>query len=188
MTLISTLLAACPVLQDLSLTVSTSNFYGLGESAGKVNVIVLVPTLKTLYIQWPADDYYAKRVLDFSRPLFNVQSLKLCMEAAEIFCNPYKDGIPMFHNLSSLMFYGELWPSHWCAWNVVQLMLCQAPKLQILAFELTLGSQSDYYNFKYYCHLKEEFYVPECLSSHLTTCYYKGFSGHGLRWNLLDMS
>ena len=53
---ISTLLAACPVLQDLSLSVETSNFYGLGESAGKVKVIVLVPTLKTLDILWPADE------------------------------------------------------------------------------------------------------------------------------------
>ncbi|XP_065617898.1 F-box protein At4g22280 [Quercus suber] len=178
---ISTLLAACPVLQDLSLIVSTSNFDGLGESADKVNVIVLVPTLKTLHIQWPAYDCwlyklqintpalewfhfegglgedvvleslpnlveavielededsnsvdYAKRVLDFSRPLLNVQSLKLSIEYAEVFCNPYKYGIPMFHNLSSLMFYGELRP-HWYAWDVVQLMLCQAPKLQILA-------------------------------------------------------
>ena len=56
MTLISTLLATCPVLQDFSLSVDSYNFRGLGKSAGKVNVIVLVPTLKTLYIQWPADD------------------------------------------------------------------------------------------------------------------------------------
>ena len=130
---ISTLLAACPVLQELTLAVSTTNFYGLDESAGKVNVIVLVPTLKTLYIQWPADDCwlyklqintpalkwfrfggglgddvvlenlpnlveavidledadsntvdYAKRVLDFSRPLFHVQSLNLVIESVEV--------------------------------------------------------------------------------------------------------
>ncbi|XP_050271682.1 F-box/FBD/LRR-repeat protein At4g00160-like isoform X5 [Quercus robur] len=230
---ISTLLAACPVLQDLSLIVSTSNFSGLGECAGKVNVIVLIPTLKTLYVQWSADDCwlyklqintpalewfrfvgglgedvvlenlpnlveavieledddlnsvdYAKRVLDFSRPLLNVQSLKLSIEDAEIFCNPYEDGIPMFHNLSSLMFYGELHPD-WFAWDVVLLMLCQAPKLQILAFKLTLEDQSYRSDFKRHYHLKEEFYVPECLSSHLTTFYYKGFSGHGIEMELV---
>nr|POE96704.1 putative f-box/lrr-repeat protein [Quercus suber] len=181
---ISTLLAACPVLQDLSLIVSTSNFDGLGESADKVNVIVLVPTLKTLHIQWPAYDCwlyklqintpalewfhfegglgedvvleslpnlveavielededsnsvdYAKRVLDFSRPLLNVQSLKLSIEYAEVFCNPYKYGIPMFHNLSSLMFYGELRP-HWYAWDVVQLMLWHGIEMELVRYVL----------------------------------------------------
>ncbi|XP_023880696.1 F-box/LRR-repeat protein At4g14103 [Quercus suber] len=99
---ISTLLGACPVLQDLSLIVSTSNFDGLGESAGKVNVIVLVPNLVEAVIELEDEDSnsvdYAKRVLDFSRPLLNFQSLKLTIEYAEVFCNPYKYGIPMFHN------------------------------------------------------------------------------------------
>lgn len=111
---------------------SANNFYSLGESAGKVDVIVLVPTLNTMYIHWPLDDYwlcklqintpalkwfrfegglgedvvlenlsnlieaiidleddhsytvdYRKRVLDFSRPLNNIQSLKLCIETAK---------------------------------------------------------------------------------------------------------
>nr|POE61231.1 f-box/fbd/lrr-repeat protein [Quercus suber] len=197
---ISTLLAACPVLQDLSLIVSTSNFDGLGESADKVNVIVLVPTLKTLHIQWPAYDCwlyklqintpalewfhfegglgedvvleslpnlveavielededsnsvdYAKRVLDFSRPLLNVQSLKLSIEYAEVFCNPYK--------------YGS--------------------KATNTCFKLKIEDESYHSDFKRHYHLKEEFYVPECLSSHLTTFFYKGFSGHGIEMELV---
>ena len=28
-------------------------------------------------------------------------------------------------------------------------------------------------------------YVPECLSSHLTTCYFKGFSGHEVEMELV---
>nr|POE75319.1 f-box/fbd/lrr-repeat protein [Quercus suber] len=159
---ISTLLGACPVLQDLSLIVSTSNFDGLGESAGKVNVIVLVPNLVEAVIELEDEDSnsvdYAKRVLDFSRPLLNFQSLKLTIEYAEVFCNPYK---------------------------YVQLMLCQAPKLQILAFKLKIEDQSYHSDFKRHYHLKEEFYVPECLSSHLTTFYYKGFSGHGIEMELV---
>ena len=107
-----------------------------------------------------------------------------CYVAVQIFCNPYKYGIPMFHNLSSLMFFGEH-RLDWCAWDVVQLMLCQAPKLQILAFKLTLEDQSYHSDFKRHYHLKEEFYVPECLSSHLTTFYYKGFSGHGIEMELV---
>ena len=66
----------------------------------------------------------------------------------------------------------------WYPWNAVQLLLSRAPKLQTLAFELkhqySLGrSRHDYT-------LKKPLEDPECLSSHLTTCHYKGFSGHDM--------
>ena len=35
-------------------------------------------------------------------------------------------------------------------------------------------------------HLEKTHYVPECLSSHLTTCYFKGFSGHEVEMELVQ--
>ncbi|XP_030954363.1 F-box/LRR-repeat protein At4g14103-like [Quercus lobata] len=228
---ISTLLATCPVLQDFSLSVDSYNFRGLGKSAGKVNVIVLVPTLRTLYIQWPADDCwlyklqintpalerfhffgglgeyvvlenlpnlvetiieledndsntvdYTNKIWDFMDSLYNVVSMKFNLETAKILCYGPMDGLPMFDNLTSLTFEGNIWPSYYM-WPAVHLLLCQAPKLQTLGFELTFlgghnGCPPDH-------HLEKTHYVPECLSSHLTTCYYKGFSGHEVEMELV---
>ena len=83
----------------------------------------------------------------------------------------------MFHNLSSLKFYGDLW-AMWSPWNAVQLLLCRAPKLQTLAFELNY--RCCIHSFSVDFPLKKPLDVPECLSSHLTTCHYKGFSGHAV--------
>ncbi|XP_075651779.1 FBD-associated F-box protein At4g10400-like [Castanea sativa] len=230
---ISTLLAACPALQDLSLSVESYNFHGLGESAGKVNVIVLVPTLKTLNISWPADECwlyklqintpalerfdflgglgeyvvlenlpnlvetvieledddsvdYTNRIWDFMESLYNVVSMKFNLETARILCYGPMDGLPMFNNLTSLTFDGNFWPSYYM-WPAVRLLLCQAPKVQTLGFELTFqgdhnGCPPDH---RLENRMEKTLFDPECLSSHLTTCYYKGFSGHEVEMELV---
>lgn len=45
------------------------------------------------------------------------------------------DGITLFHDLSSLKFCGDLTCAY--AWHALRILIGQAPKLQILAFELT---------------------------------------------------
>ncbi|KAL0013967.1 hypothetical protein SO802_001036 [Lithocarpus litseifolius] len=230
---ISTLLAACPVLQDFSLSVASYNFHGLDDSM--VNVIVLVPTLKTLDIQWPVDDCWLyklrintpalerfhffgglgeyvvlenlsnlvetiieleddysntvdeiKKIWDFMESLYNVVSMKFNLGTAEILCYGPMDGLPMFNNLTSLTFNGNIWPSRYM-WPAVKLLLCQAPKLQALGFELTSLGNHNYCPPDHYLEyrMQKMDYVPECLSSHLTTCYYKGFSGHEVEMELV---
>ena len=80
-----------------------------------------------------------------------------------------EDG-PAFYNLSSLKLFGGS-SSEWYAWHELCLLLFRAPKLQILSFEKAhlLGSNLRPKR------LEEPLDVPECLSSHLTTCHYKGF-------------
>ncbi|KAK4564978.1 hypothetical protein RGQ29_006855 [Quercus rubra] len=225
---LSTLLAACPLLQDLRIKVSDSDFDFLDKEAdNKFNIIVFVPTLKILvldcsFLRWsfklhintPALEYFNfkgdldsdvvsenlpnlfKSVLDvrscyyldwmwkltnFMRLLCNIRSMELCVGTAEYILehslsNNHYD-VPMFHNLSSLKFYGDLW-AMWSPWNAVKLLLCRAPKLQTLAFELNY--RCCIHSFSVDFPLKKPLDVPECLSSHLTTCHYKGFSGHAM--------
>ena len=92
------------------------------------------------------------------------------------------DDVPMFHNLSSLKFYGGVWCKSY-VWNAVRPFLCRAPKLQTLAFELTNWLGYDCYA-PVDC-LEEPLDVPECLSSHLTTCYHKGLSGNDIEMQLV---
>ena len=75
-------------------------------------------------------------------------------------------------------------------WPAVQFLFCQAPKVQTLVFELTfLGGHDGYPPENRLEDLLEKWlYVPECLSSHLTVCYNKEFSGHEVKMNLFDMS
>ena len=85
-----TLLAAGPVLQDLTLTVCRDVFKRTNKNAGKVNIIVLVPTLKKftintmlssyswykLLINTPALEYFHfKGVLDESFVLESLPNL-----------------------------------------------------------------------------------------------------------------
>ena len=104
----------------------------------------------------------------------------------QILCYGPMDGLPMFNNLTSLTFDGNIWPNHYM-WPAVQLLLCQAPKVQTLGFELTF--QGDYNGYQPDHRLEncmeKTLYDPECLSSHLTTCYYKGFSGHEVEMELV---
>ena len=81
----------------------------------------------------------------------------------------HEDG-STFYNLSSLKFFGGISPE-WYAWDGVRLLLYRVPKLQILSFEKAhlLGSNLRPKR------VDEPLDVPECLSSHLTTCHYKGF-------------
>ena len=91
----------------------------------------------------------------------------------QILYNVSNDDVPKFHNLSTLTFYGQLQPD-WNAWHAIRLLLCRAPKLQTLAFRL--NHYADNGSIPDSC-LEELMDVPECLSSHLTTCHYKEFSG-----------
>ncbi|KAL4649589.1 hypothetical protein ACB092_01G024700 [Castanea dentata] len=217
---LSTFLTACPVLLTLSLTMYDVNF----EHWDEFNVVVLVPTLKTLHLHWhvlsssikfqintPALEYfnfrgflngdnvvenlpnvvecvlqfeqcvlidfedYAKRLRDFMGPLCNVISMEFSTTTAQILCRDSnrEDG-HTFYNLSSLKLFGGS-SSEWYAWHEVRLLLFRAPKLQMLAFEWKhlLGLNI----YKPNPCLEEPLDVPECLSSHLTTCHYKGFEG-----------
>ncbi|XP_050262884.1 F-box/LRR-repeat protein At4g14103-like isoform X3 [Quercus robur] len=223
---LSTLLPACPLLQDLRIKVSDSDLDFLDKEAdNKFNILVLVPTLKILvldcsFLRWsfklhintPALEYFHfkgdlnsdvvsenlpnlfKSVLDvrncyyldwmwkltnFMGLLCNIRSMELWIGTAEYILehsssNSHYD-VPMFHNLSSLKFYGDFW-AMWSPWNAVQLLLCRAPKLQTLTFELNYRCCIRSFSVDF--RLKKPLDVPECLSSHLTTCHYKGFSGH----------
>lgn len=84
------------------------------------------------------------------------------------------EDLPLFHNLSFLKFHGLLEPN-WHGWPAVRLLLSWAPKLQILVFQLTVINH--FHSFTPYCGLKKPTDVPECLSSQLKTCHFKGFSG-----------
>ncbi|KAK4582262.1 hypothetical protein RGQ29_025440 [Quercus rubra] len=119
---------------------------------------------------------YAKRVWDFVGKLFNVISLELNAITAQILSHGSNhEDIPTFHYLSSLKFCGSI-GFEWYAWHGVRLLLCQAPKLQTLIIEdsFMLGSNLTKPN----PFLEERLDVPECISSHLTTCIYKGFGGY----------
>ena len=96
----------------------------------------------------------------------------IVMWCVQILCNASSDDhIPMFHNLFSLKFYGCLY----FEWHTIRLLLGQAPKLQILAFE-SCPNQSYDGPAPDGC-WEDPRDVPECLSLHLTTCHCKGFLG-----------
>ncbi|KAL4606403.1 hypothetical protein ACB092_09G099900 [Castanea dentata] len=120
-------------------------------------------------------DDYAKRVWDFMGKIYNVISMELSIITALIlFHGSNHEDIPTFHNLSSLKFCGDIW-FDWYAWHVVHLLLCQAPKLQILTFEHSILLGFNLY--KPNPCMEEPLNVPECMPSHLTTCHYKGLRG-----------
>ena len=103
----------------------------------------------------------------------------------QILCDASDYNLPVFNNLTSLTFDGELWGDYY-VWPAVQLLLCQAPKLQTLAFEMAFtGELGDYDDYPSESCMKKPLNVPECLSSHLTICYYKGFSGHEVEMELV---
>ncbi|KAK4582260.1 hypothetical protein RGQ29_025438 [Quercus rubra] len=126
---------------------------------------------------------YAKRVWDFMGKLCNVISMELSTITAQILCHgsKYEDRLT-FHYLSSLKFCGSIW-FEWYAWHAVQLLLCQAPKLQTLIIDhsFLLGSNLNKPN----PFLEEPLDVPECMSSHLTTCLYRGFGGYEIEMELV---
>lgn len=93
------------------------------------------------------------------------------------------EDLHLFHNLSLLKFHGLLEPN-WHGWPAVRLLLSRAPKLQMLVFQLTVISH--FHSFTPYCGLKEPTDVPECLSSQLKTCHFKGFSGCEVEMELLS--
>lgn len=87
------------------------------------------------------------------------------MRCLQILCHASGDDeLPMFHGC---LFF---------EWRAVSLLLGQAPKLQILAFE----SCTDYsYGESVPDNSWDESLdVPECLSSHLRTSCYIGFLGN----------
>ena len=119
-------------------------------------------------------DDYAKRVWDFMGKLYNVISMELSIITALIlFHGSNHEDSPTFHNLS-LKFCGDIWFDCY-AWHVVHLLLCRAPKLQILTFEHSILLGFNLY--KPNPCLEEPLNVPECMSSHLTMCHYKGLRG-----------
>ena len=81
----------------------------------------------------------------------------------------YKSCLPWSFMVSSQL---RLWPI-WVVWDAIQLLLCRAPELQTLNFELTHRCRAQ-------CSGPDKrlkpLDVPECMSSHLTTIHYKGFS------------
>ncbi|KAF3963930.1 hypothetical protein CMV_011734 [Castanea mollissima] len=126
---------------------------------------------------------YAKRVWDFMGKLCNVISMELSIVTAQILCHGSNhEDRPTFHYLSSLKFCGSIW-FEWYAWHAVRLLLCQAPKLQKLNIEhsFLLGSNLNKPN----PFLEEPLDVPECMSSHLTTCLYRGFGGYEIEMELV---
>ena len=63
-----------------------------------------------------------------------------CYVVMQILCYGSIDDLPVFNNLTFLMFGGCI-RSCYYMWPAVLLLLCQAPKVQTLVFELTfLGS------------------------------------------------
>jgi len=88
----------------------------------------------------------------------------------------------MFYNLSSLKFYGLLWLERY-AWDAVRLLLCYVPKLKTLAFEST--DHPMFGSLVLTSYLEEPLDIPECLSSHLMTCHYKGISENEVKMELV---
>uniref|UniRef100_A0A2N9GYL3 FBD domain-containing protein n=1 Tax=Fagus sylvatica TaxID=28930 RepID=A0A2N9GYL3_FAGSY len=162
---ISTLLAACPCLLDLTINVCSRDFMKLDNNGVKFNIIVNTPALNYFYfgghlgevvvlenfpnlvesVLHDVEYYnkgiqvYPRRVRNLMGPLYNVTSMKLYMGITEILCSASNDAVPMFHNLFTLKFYGylRLKPN---AWHEVRLLLSRAPNLQILVFQLMLDS------------------------------------------------
>ena len=87
------------------------------------------------------------------------------------------DDIPMFHNLNSLSLFGF----HYFEWRVVQVLLHRTPKLQVLVFDLSADRSRSAIDG---C-LQKLQDVPECLSSHLTACHYRGLSGNEIEMELV---
>lgn len=224
---LSTFLAACPVLQDLTLEITYDRDVVF---EGKLNIIVLIPTLKRFHchilfskppyklkMNTPAlkyfyfkghltndfvvenmpslvesvigveEDYasledYANNARDFIRPLCNVKSLEMSVDTAVLLLHASEpDGITLFHDLSSLKFCGDLTCDY--AWHALRLLIGQAPKLQILGFELTERFPCAYSPLEGF--LEEPQDVPGWLSSHLTTCHYDGFLGFPVEMELV---
>ena len=102
----------------------------------------------------------------------------------QILCHGSIEDLPMFNNLTSLTFGGCI-RSCYYMWPAVRLLLCQAPKLQTLVFELRLSVYDNYPPENSLENFLEEWLYAQCLSSHLTACYYKGFSGHEVEMELV---
>ena len=102
----------------------------------------------------------------------------------QILCYGSIKDLPVFNNLTSLTFGGCIKTCSYM-WPAVRLLLCQAPKLQTLVFDLALNVYNNYPpdNRLEYC--LEKWLYAQCLSSHLTACYYKGFSGHEVEMELV---
>nr|POF21634.1 putative fbd-associated f-box protein [Quercus suber] len=180
---LSAILNACPVLQDFisSFKVHINTpalkyliFKGhliedvvLENLSHLVALVLQVEIVKGVSIE---DD--AKRVWDLIRPLAHVKSLSLSTKTTEILCHAFGDNVPMFHNLFSLKFNGCLY----FEWHAIRFLFGRAPKLQILAFESC--PEHSYGQPTPDSSWEEPLDVPECLSSHLTTCHYKGFLGN----------
>lgn len=95
------------------------------------------------------------------------------------------DDVPMFHYLSSFKFYGLLWCECY-AWDAVRLLLCCVPKLQTLSFESIDHPMVPMFGSLVLTgYLEEPLDTQECLSSHLMTCHYKGFSGNEVKMELV---
>ena len=111
--------------------------------------------------------------------------LSYCYVVMQILWNAYNDNdLPMFHNLSSLKINGNPWLCSKCyAWHAIYLLLSRAPKLQVLVFELHPHCLRSCYAPK--DQLEEPLDVPECLSSHLTTCHYKTLLGKNFEMEIV---
>ena len=111
--------------------------------------------------------------------------LSYCYVFMQILWNAYNDNdLPMFHNLSSLKINGNPWLWSKCyAWHAIYLLFSRATKLQVLVFELHPHCLRSCYAPK--DRLEEPLDVPECLSSHLTTCHYKTLLGKNFEMEIV---
>ncbi|KAL4653845.1 hypothetical protein ACB092_01G335100 [Castanea dentata] len=192
-----TLLAACPVLQDFFLKfnivvlIPTLKNLHLRVVCSSYKLQINTPALECFHFKGNLDEVvvenlpnlvksvlvveiglrslngisftaYLKRGWDFLGRLYNT------------LCHASIDDVPMFHNLSSLKLYG-LNCHKWYMWHVVRLLFSRAPKLQTFAFERTKQPHCSY--FAPSGRSEQPLDIPKSLSSHLTTCHYKGFLG-----------
>ncbi|XP_023891395.1 putative FBD-associated F-box protein At3g50710 [Quercus suber] len=178
---VSAILNACPVLRDLCLYVF------LREDQGNFNIVIQSSSFK-VHINSPALKYliFKGHLIEdvVLENLSHLVALVLQVEIVngvsieddergclQILCHAFGDNVPMFHNLFSLKFNGCLY----FEWHAIRFLFGRAPKLQILAFESC--PEHSYGQPTPDSSWEEPLDVPECLSSHLTTCNYKGFLG-----------
>ena len=122
-----TLLAACPVLQELAITVSDYNF----ENTSMLKIIVLIPTLKILYLCWPMDRWFYPFLLLYTLRLnapalehFYFRGLLSDDVVLESLPNLVKSGFQfgeMVYDLSTRDYAKRIWDFMRPLYNVVSM-------------------------------------------------------------------
>ncbi|XP_075664523.1 putative FBD-associated F-box protein At5g56560 [Castanea sativa] len=196
-----TLLAACPVLQDLTLTMHRDVFKRTNKNAGKFNILVLVPTLKKFTINTRLSSYAQYKLL-INTPALEYFHFKGVLDeniVLESLPNLVKSFLQVEkHRVLTTKDYAKrIWDFMGQLYNAISMelsietaeILYHASNDDVPIFHnlSSLKLYSLYSPKRYTWHvgnyftpigyLDEALRLPEYKSPYFTTCHYEGFRG-----------